>query len=94
MTAFKYRRVSRPEHVMFSDMGDESILLNLKTESYHGLDDVGNEMWKALLSSPDVQAAWTALCQQYDAPEDAIRRDLDAFVEHLVTLDLLNGHVE
>ena len=44
-------RVSVAPDALVQDLGDESVILNLKTESYLGLDDAGNGMWKALTTS-------------------------------------------
>ena len=41
-------RVVVPETVLFRELDGESVLLNLDTESYLGLDDVGTRMWMLL----------------------------------------------
>lgn len=91
-TTFTYHRVSQPPHVLVRELGGESVLLNLETESYHGLDEVGHHMWTALLAGPDLAAAFSALCAFYDAPPEVLARDMDAFVTQLVALGLLLGH--
>lgn len=92
ITKFAFHRVSQPPHVLIRDLGGESVLLNLETESYHGLDEVGHQMWTVLLSTPDLAGAFSALCTYYDAPPDVLAHDLDAFVTQLVEVGLLIGH--
>jgi hypothetical protein len=41
-------RVNMPSDVLVSEQDSESVLLNLKTETYFGLDEVGTRMWGAL----------------------------------------------
>jgi len=37
-------KITVPDTVLFRELDGESVLLNLKTESYLGLDDVGTRM--------------------------------------------------
>ena len=67
-------RVSIPDMVLFRELDGESVLLNLKTESYLGLDDVGTRMWTVLTAEPSVQAAYEVLLSEYDVlSRDAAR---------------------
>ena len=44
-------RVVVPQHVLVRFMDRESVLLNLETERYFGLDETGTRMWKPRRSS-------------------------------------------
>ena len=39
------RKISAAPNVMAQDLAGESVLLNLQTEEYFGLDDVGTRIW-------------------------------------------------
>lgn len=82
-------RVSVPESVLFRELGDESVLLNLDSERYFGLDDVGTRMYAVLQAAPSLQAACEALSAEYDAPLETIQRDLTELVDKLVARGLL-----
>ncbi len=41
-------RVAAPRHVLVRALDRESVLLNLETERYFGLDEVGTRMWQLL----------------------------------------------
>ena len=54
-------KISVPSHVLVRVFENESVILNLNTESYHGLDDVGTRMWTALTRSASIQEAFEVL---------------------------------
>jgi len=54
-------RVIVPDTVLFRELDNESVILDLATDAYMGLDDVGTRMWMVLISEPSVQAAIDSL---------------------------------
>lgn len=70
--------------------GEEAVLLNLKTETYYGLDDVGTDMWKALTSTESIQSAYDRLLAEYDVAPAALEKDLREFIDRLLGLGLLS----
>jgi hypothetical protein len=76
-------KISVPKHVLVRVFENESVILNLDTESYHGLDDVGSSMWKALTHTSSIQEAYEALLPQYEVEPAQLRQDLDDFLEKL-----------
>lgn len=85
-------QVSVPGHVLVQELAGESVLLDLNSEQYFGLDDVGTRMWKALTTNPTVQAACEALQSNYDVDTEQLRRDLEELVNRLVEHGLLELH--
>ena len=88
--SFSMRVVTAPD-VMFRAVGDESVLLNLTSELYLGLDPVGTRTWNVLMSASDVQSAFVTLLAEYDAQPDQLRQDLQEF---LAKLPQENGLIE
>ena len=76
-------KVSVPSHVLVRVFENESIILNLDTEAYHGLDDVGTRMWTALTNAASIQEAFDALLSEYQVEPAQLRQDLDGFLEML-----------
>jgi hypothetical protein len=72
-----------PGDVMVSNLGGESVLLNLKTERYHGLDEIGFRFWELVTSSDSIQRAYDALVQEYDAAPETLRNDLAELIAAL-----------
>jgi hypothetical protein len=82
-------RVRVPSDVLLSELDGESVLLNLKTETYFGLDEVGTRMWSALTRANSIQAACDVLQADYDVDAERLREDLAALVEKLFENGLL-----
>ena len=61
-------------------VGDESVLLDLKSERYVGLDSVSTRVWQVLTGGGTVQAA-TTLCWLSTMSNPAARADLEDFVQ-------------
>ncbi len=85
-------RISVPDGVLVRDLDGESVVLNLQTEKYYGLDDVGTRMWAVLTTSPTVQAAYETLLHEYDVEPERLREDLRRLIGDLVEHGLLVVH--
>ncbi|MEP7069981.1 MAG: PqqD family protein [Usitatibacter sp.] len=83
-------RVTVPEGVLVRELGGESVLLNLRSESYFGLDDVGTRMWAALTASPSMEDAYRMLADEYEVEPALLRADLSTFVEKLSAAGLIH----
>ena len=82
-------RVTVPEGVLISHLQEESVILNLESERYFGLDDVGTRFLTVLTSSESIEAAHQTLAAEYDVDPQVLRQDLLALVEKLVDQGLL-----
>jgi hypothetical protein len=82
-TASEDRRIEVPVDVLFRELGGESVLLDLRTESYFGLDPVGTRMWHALAETGSVSGALGALGGAWDVEPARLRRDLERLVDEL-----------
>jgi hypothetical protein len=89
MTVSFSDRVRVPEDVLISKVQEESVILNLDTERYFGLDDVGTTFLSALTSSESIETAYEKLRNEYDVDGDVLRHDLLALVENLVDQGIL-----
>lgn len=83
------RRVSKPEHVVMRELDGEAVLLNLETETYFGLDEVGTRIWDELMASGSVEEALQALEKEFDVEPSRLRRDVDRLVSELTESGLL-----
>jgi len=89
-------RVNVAPNVLFHFLGQETILLNLNTELYLGLDTVGTRMWKVLTEAPSIQAAYDVLVNEYEVTPESLQVDLHEFVDTLLGQGLIEigPHVE
>ena len=74
-----------PAHVLVRHLDGESVLLNLETERYFGLDETGTRMLELVSTMPSIDAAYDMLLEEFEV-EPAL------LLEHLN--ELLNGLVE
>ncbi len=82
-------RATVPADVLVQELQGESVLLNLKSGRYFGLDEVGTRMWTALTSAESLQAASGVLLAEYDVDAERLYADLRALVEKLAEHGLL-----
>jgi len=82
-------RASAPAHVLVRILDQESVLLNLQTEQYFGLDKTGTRMWQLLTSSSNIDAAYKELLTEYDVQPELLRENLTELLGHLVEHGLL-----
>ncbi len=87
-------RVRVPGHVMVREIQGESVLLNLNSERYFGLDEVGTRMWATLTTSASVQAAYEILLGEYDVEAEQLRQNVQELIAKLVENGLLEVRSE
>jgi hypothetical protein len=82
-------RVTIPDDVLISNLQDESVILNLDSERYYGLDDVGTRFLSVLTTSDTIETAYERLRHEYEVDPQVLRNDLLALIEHLIDQGLL-----
>ena len=79
-----------PAHVLIRHLDGESVLLNLETERYFGLDTTGTRMWELVTSSPDIETAYATLAREFDVEPETLRTHLAELLGKLVENGLLH----
>jgi hypothetical protein len=82
-------RVEVLPHVLVRFLDKESVLLNLETERYFGLDETGTRMWQAVTAAPSIDAAYQELQNEFDVESDLLRLHLTELLGRLVDNGLL-----
>ncbi len=83
-------RVAVPRHVLVRALDKESVLLNVETERYFGLDEVGTRMWQLLTTSQSIDGAYGQLLAEYDVEADELRDNLLELLDRLLACGLVN----
>lgn len=83
-------RVTIAPNVLVRFLEGESVLLNVETERYFGLDETGTRMWQLLTASPNIEAAYEKLADEFEVQPETLRRHLVELIERLTE----NGLVE
>lgn len=77
------QRVVVPPEVVFRSLAHETVLLNIRTGRYHGVDEIGARFFAAAREAPNLTGAADVLAAEYGQPIDRIREDLLAFLDDL-----------
>jgi len=83
-------RANIPPHVLVRILNRESVLLNLQTERYFGLDETGTRMWQLVTAAPCIDAAYRDLAAEFDVDAELLRADFSELLERLVENGLLH----
>jgi coenzyme PQQ synthesis protein D (PqqD) len=82
-------RAAVPPGVVSRELEGETVLLNLDTGTYYGLDAVGTDMWRAIRDTATLGDALRAVRFGYDVDEETIRTDFLQLAEELLAKGLL-----
>jgi Coenzyme PQQ synthesis protein D (PqqD) len=80
MKQLSSRKVIASENVLLRELSGEAVLLNLDSEMYFGLDEVGYRMWTVLTASDSIAAAYDQLLIEYEVDPEQLWESLDALI--------------
>lgn len=75
--------------VLVQELSGESVLLNLNSEEYFGLDEVGSRMLSVLTGSASIQEASDRLLEEYEVEPEKLHQDLMELIEKMVDRGLV-----
>ena len=81
--------VTIPSDVLFQELSGESVLLNLSSGKYYGLDEVGTRIWMVLGEHPKIADALPILLEEYEVDQERLSSDMNALIEDLLKHGLL-----
>jgi hypothetical protein len=76
-------RLRPARDVFMAERDGVAVLLDLRHEVYLGLDEVGTVAWREIENGASVDKLAQRICAEYDAPVEAVRRDMQAFIADL-----------
>lgn len=85
-------RATPSDQAMLQRTGTEAIVLDLRSEQYFGLNEVGTRVFELLTLDPSLQATFAALLTEFDVAPPQLQHDLLDLIGKLahaglVTLD-------
>jgi Coenzyme PQQ synthesis protein D (PqqD) len=69
-------RLRVPQSVVFRSFPSETVVLNLRTGKYHGLNPTAGRMLEQVSAADSVQAAAATLATEYERPREEVEADL------------------
>ena len=80
-----------PEEVLFQEVSGETVLLDLASESYFGLDSVGTRIWALLKEDKSVGQVLDALLEEYEVDRGTLEADLEELLDNLLAAGLIQA---
>lgn len=87
------RKVIFADTVFAQEVDGEMVLLDMQSENYFGLDQVGTVIWQVMQENADLKDVLAILLEQYDVKEDILKKDLLAFTASLEKSGLVTVEV-
>ena len=75
--------------VVTAALDEETVLLNVETGIYFGLDEIGTTIWSMMSSEQDSAAIVDAIVNEYDAPREQVASDVSSFIAMLESKGLV-----
>jgi hypothetical protein len=82
-------KAGTPEHVVYRPFVKETVVLNLQTGKYHGLNPTGGRMLDVIERSATIGAAARQLADEYGEPLEKLQADVCDFCRDLLERGLI-----
>ncbi len=75
--------------VLFQQVGGETVLLDLASENYFGLDAVGTRVWQLLTRGKSLGHVLDTLLDEYDVEREVLEADVERLIGDLAEAGLV-----
>jgi len=83
-----------PDTILVQEIDSEMVLMDINSDSYYGLDEVGCSIWKVIEASHGLLESYNRLLEIYDVEPETLKKDLLTFVETLAQNGLIRYQKE
>jgi len=84
------KKITISKDALSQEVNGETVILDLKSESYFGLDKVGTRIWQLLQEHNDTQLVLETMLNEYDVDSARLKSDMDELLEKLSEAGLVN----
>lgn len=85
-------KITIPEHVVFRTFAAETVVLNVQTGQYHGLNVTAGRMLEGLRKTGELRPVAQELAAEFSQPVERIEHDLSTLCEGLYERQLIEIH--
>jgi len=75
--------VQRSPDMIFTDFGDEMVMLSMEDSRYYGINEVGVRVWALIESRQSIAGIVKVICEEFDVGAEQCEKDVLAFVSQL-----------
>jgi hypothetical protein len=83
-------KVTIPDQVMARQVGEETVILDLASGTYFGLDPVGARIWQLLTEGKTLDDVCATMLAEYEVTREDIERDVLGLTEELRAKQLIS----
>jgi hypothetical protein len=83
-------KVTISEKAMARQVGDETVILDLSSSAYFGLDPVGARIWQLMNEDKTLSEICEVMLEEYDVARETIERDVLALAQELQQMGLID----
>lgn len=77
--------------MLFQEVSGETVLLDLDSESYFGLDEIGTRIWMLLNEGRGQGGIVDALLEEYEVERDTLEADVAELLGNLLEAGLIKA---
>ncbi len=74
------QRLNPSSKTVFQAIGETSVILNLATETYYGLDETGTRFWQLVMEHHTWGPVFDRMAQEYQVDPDQLDQDLTQLI--------------
>jgi len=84
-------KVCHDEAVIFTDLDDKIVMMNVENGAYYDFDDIASCIWRKLEKPISVVELCAALGEEFDVDEDSCLADSLEFLDELAARNLIKS---
>lgn len=77
--------IARAEGVIFTELDGDTVILDMESGEYNGLDEVGTAVWNFLQNEATFAQIVDHIVTGYEVDRKTCRDDLQSFITEMVT---------
>jgi len=85
----KDQKASFPSEVLSQEVNGETVLLDLASENYFGLDEIGTRIWSLLQAGSSIRETLDTLLDEYEVERATLEGDVGKLLEKLQEAGLI-----
>ncbi len=84
-----HQTIALSADVISQEVSGETVLLDLESENYFGLDEVGTRIWQLIKETNDLNTIYNTLLSEYEVPAERLQQDLTTLLTEIEGLGLI-----
>ena len=76
--------------VISQEVSGETVILDLNSENYFGLDEVGTRIWQLVEETGNLQAVYERMLAEYEVDEEQLLEDMGKLIGEIEKIGLVS----